>query len=310
MENNLVYSQTSPMVLVMERLVVLSNVRSSITILGESGTGKEDVAKLLHSLSSFKDEPFLSVNCANFSEYLLESELFGYKKGSFTSADHDYDGLAKRCGNGTLFLDEFDSLTLTLQAKFLRLLENKTFLPIGFEKPLTFNGRVIVASNKSLADKVLDKTLRDDLFYRLNVFTIEIPPLRERDGDVEFLSYYFLAMFNNQYKQNRVLNNSDVLKLKEYDWLGNVRELKNCMENFVVFGNFNDFFSKITNNRSSKNFKNRYNKTLYQASLDFKKDYIFEVLKQCGGNQTKAAKILDVNRTYLVRLLTKFNKKD
>ncbi|MFO0754371.1 MAG: sigma 54-interacting transcriptional regulator [Thermodesulfovibrionales bacterium] len=220
---------------VLDLTLRIVKVDSVVLILGESGTGKEVFAKLIHSLSSRSSGPFISINCGAIPENLLESELFGYEKGSFSGAGKDgKPGLFELANGGVIFLDEIGEMPLSLQVKLLKVLQDMKAYRLGGVKPVTFDVRVVAATNRNLLDLVREERFREDLFYRLCVVPIEVPPLRERREDIFPLSWHFLKMYNQKYKQSKTISSELIELLELYDWPGNVRELQNIIERLVV----------------------------------------------------------------------------
>lgn len=226
----------SPQIDALKKMIVkVAPSKTNILIIGESGTGKELVARAIHDLSPMKDEAFVAVNCGAIPENLIESELFGHKKGSFTGAIADKQGLFEVATNGTLFLDEIGELPLQMQVKLLRALQDRTIRRVGGNETIKVGARIVAATNKDLEEAVKKGTFREDLFYRLNVIMLETPPLRERVGDIEELATIFLNKFNE--KQNRGLEGFTPEALEvilSHKWPGNVRELENVMERVVT----------------------------------------------------------------------------
>ena len=217
------------------RIARIARATGCVLLRGESGSGKELVARALHRASPRSDRPMLSVNCAAIPASLLESQLFGHKKGAFTNADADHIGWFQQADSGTLFLDEVGEMTLEGQAKLLRILEGHPFLPVGGAKEITVDVRVIAATNRDLREFVADKKFREDLYYRLTVFELYIPPLRERGGDIERLIDFFLQNFREQHgRPGLSLSDSARQKLLDYPWPGNVRQLRNVIDSAVV----------------------------------------------------------------------------
>lgn len=211
---------------------------SNILILGESGTGKSVLAQYIHKLSRRKDGAFLAINCAAIPEELLESELFGYAKGAFTGASKlGKEGLIEAANGGTLFLDEIGEMPLSVQAKLLQVIQEKQFIPVGSNKIKKVDIRIMAATNKNLADMVQDKAFREDLFYRLNVIDIHLPPLSARKEDIIPLIYNFLNKFNQKYNENKVISDECLNILIHYSWPGNIRQLENLMERLVIVSN-------------------------------------------------------------------------
>lgn len=220
-----------------ELAVSIGKIDATVMITGESGTGKELVADLIHKNSKRSKAPFVKVNCAAIPETLVESEFFGYEEGAFTGASHNGKmGLFEIADGGTLFLDEIGELSLPIQSKLLRVLQEKEVRRIGGERAIHVDVRIIAATNKDLKRKIEEGTFRSDLYYRLFVVPVSIPPLRERRDDIELLAKYFLDLFNKEYDLNKVIS-SDALKMMEkYDWPGNVRELRNVVERLTASG--------------------------------------------------------------------------
>ncbi len=207
---------------------------ANILLLGETGTGKTLMAKFIHQNSAVKNGPFFSVNCAAIPEHLLESELFGYKKGAFTGASADKQGIFDLAADGTLFLDEIAEIPLQMQAKLLQAIQERSYLPIGGSSYRQLRSRIIAATNKDLAQEVRQGRFRSDLYYRLNVIEIDMPPLRERHGDVSALARFFVAGFNEQYKTYHSFDQEALALLEQYPWPGNIRQLENFVERLVL----------------------------------------------------------------------------
>ncbi|MEC1522737.1 sigma 54-interacting transcriptional regulator [Neobacillus niacini] len=211
---------------------------SNILILGESGTGKSVLAQYIHKISKRKNGPFLAINCAAIPEELLESELFGYSKGAFTGASSlGKQGLIEAANGGTIFLDEIGEMPLSVQAKLLQVIQEKQFIPVGSNKIKKVDIRIMAATNKNLGDMVKDKAFREDLFYRLNVIDIHLPPLSERKEDIIPLIYNFLNKFNQKYNENKVISEECLNILVHYSWPGNIRQLENLIERLVIVSN-------------------------------------------------------------------------
>jgi transcriptional regulator with PAS, ATPase and Fis domain len=211
---------------------------SNILILGESGTGKTVLAQYIHKISKRNNGPFLAINCAAIPEELLESELFGYAKGAFTGASKlGKQGLMEAANGGTLFLDEIGEMPLSVQAKLLQVIQEKQFIPVGSNQIKKVDIRIMAATNKNLTDMVQDKAFREDLFYRLNVIDIHLPPLSERKEDIVPLIYNFLNKFNQKYNENKVISEECLNVLIHYSWPGNIRQLENLMERLVIISN-------------------------------------------------------------------------
>lgn len=277
----------------------ITDVPSSILIYGESGTGKELIARALHFNSIRKDRPFIAVNCAALNENLLESELFGYVKGAFTGAAADKMGLFEAADNGTLFLDEVEAMTKNLQVKLLRVLQDSTFFRVGSTHPTTVNVRIIAATNQHLEEAIKTKQFREDLYYRLNVIRIDLPPLRERAEDIPLLARYFLAKFGKRMEKDiRKITDEAMEVLVNYSWPGNIRELENALERAVVVAEAEEIRTgdlPLTITAHHADLHRDW--TLERV----KQEHITKVLGLVGGNKKKAAKLLGLDATTLWR---------
>lgn len=291
---------------------IISGADSTVMLLGESGVGKEVIAHHIHNNSPRRKNAFIPINCAAISKELFESELFGYAPHAFTGASSKgKNGLIKLAHNGTLFLDEVAELPLDMQTKLLRFLSTKMFIPVGSNKPEEVDVRIITATNQDLLQMTREKTFRTDLYYRLNVIPIRIPPLRERIEDIKVLSEAFLATYNQKYKKAILFAEQEMELLKAYPWPGNVRELKNIIERTVVMcqqENVGDFLQASlfgTNGMDVLNygegFHIRFDLPLKDALESFENYYINAVLEENHGALNEAAKVLDIHRTTLYR---------
>ncbi|MEA1973350.1 MAG: sigma-54 dependent transcriptional regulator [Candidatus Cloacimonadota bacterium] len=283
-----------------------ANFDVNVLIIGESGTGKEIVTRMIHNQSNRKVNNLCSVNCAAIPETLLESEFFGHKKGAFTGANSDKDGLFELADKGTLFLDEIADMPLNLQTKLLRAIEENKFKKLGGNKEVNTDVRVISATNKNIEDLVAEKKFRLDLFYRLNTLIIELPSLRERKSDIRELADFFIEKFTSQSniaKPN--VDESFYTKLESYDFPGNVRELKNIIERAIILSDskiLDDSILSLNNQKHQLEFvRKTYN--LEEAE----KELIEEVLQRTGGHQTQSAGILGISRHALIRKMKKHN---
>lgn len=290
----------------------VAETNSSVLILGESGVGKELVAERIHLKSPRCSKPFVRVNCAALSEQLLESELFGHVRGAFTDAVSDSIGRFENANGGTIFLDEIGELPYNLQAKLLRVIQTRSFEKVGSSKTITADVRIIAATNRDLEAMIKQGTFRSDLFFRLNVLPITVPPLRRRQGDIEPLADFFRKKFSIETKKNFTGFSEDALRLLHtYSWPGNIRELENSIERACVLGTpplieaANLRINTAELAESFPLFANTGGKpaALKDALFRFKKEYVTNVLEQTGWNQTEAAKVLDVQRTYVSRLM-------
>lgn len=227
--------ESSVMKRIIDLIVRISQVDSVVLISGESGTGKEVLARLIHKLSSRSRGPFISINCGAIPENLLESELFGYEKGSFTGALREgKPGLFELANSGIIFLDEIGEMPSNLQVKLLKIIQDMEAYRLGGVKPVKFDVRIIAATNRNLRERIKEGKFREDLFYRLNVVPIEVPPLRERQEDIFPLIWHFLKQFNQKYKQSKTFSSEVIEIMESYYWPGNVRELQNIVERMVV----------------------------------------------------------------------------
>jgi transcriptional regulator with PAS, ATPase and Fis domain len=282
-----------------------------VLVTGESGTGKELVARAIHYKSPRRDKPFVVVNCAALSEHLLESELFGHVKGAFTGAHNDRQGRFELADGGTLFLDELALMSIPLQGKLLRVLQEKTFEPVGGTSTIRVDVRIIGATNKDLERLLEDKSFREDLYYRLNVVEIRLPPLRERKEDIPLLIAHCIRKLNRELGKTVDSCSEEVMRLLTlYDWPGNVRELENVIERAMVLGksdilDLENFPTQITRLReesdSGQSFLNgmklpEEGLSLIETVEEIEKVLIQEALERTGGNKTKAAGLLGVTR--------------
>ncbi|MBF0100977.1 MAG: sigma-54-dependent Fis family transcriptional regulator [Desulfobacterales bacterium] len=281
----------------------VSNVSANVLILGESGTGKELVAKAIHEQSNRKEHPLMIVNCGGIPEQLLESEMFGYMKGSFTGSVMDKPGLFEMAKGGTLFLDEIGELPLILQVKLLRAIQQKTFRRIGGSKDIEVDVRIIAATNQNLEKRVKEGTFREDLFYRLNVISIHVPPLRERIEDIPLLVKYFINKYSKEFNKNFKQISSYALELlMKYRFPGNVRELENIIEKSVALETSNivlpDCLSDITQNNMCSHIHVNFPDQgihLNDELIAFESLLIKTAIQKANGSKTKAAKLLDVS---------------
>jgi DNA-binding NtrC family response regulator len=283
--------------------------RSSVLIGGESGTGKELIARAIHALGAAKGEPFVPVNCAAIPEQLLESELFGHQKGAFTGAVADAEGMFRSARKGTLFLDEIGELPLTLQAKLLRVLEDKMIHPVGSAKFIPFEARVIAATNKNLKHEIEIKTFREDLYYRLAVVELYSPALRDRQEDIPLLINYLLRRFNRELnRQYTGLEEAAMDALKRSPWKGNIRELQNAIERGMIVGS--EPLLKIADVSPSADVTSLAAATtvLKDAVSRFEQAHVRRVLNACAGDKKKAAKDLGISLSSLYRYLDEDEK--
>ncbi len=284
---------------------------STVYISGESGTGKELIAKAIHLASDRRDRPFIALNCAAIPETLLESELFGHEKGSFTDARHSHKGMFAQADTGTIFLDEIGDMALSTQAKLLRVLQEKQFYPVGGGRPLDVDVRVIAATNKDLKAMVKEGTFREDLFYRIHVVPIDVPPLRERKEDVPVLAEHFLREISGRMKKDiKGISAMAMQKLMLYDWPGNVRELVNTIERAVAITR-NDVIGEeiVLPSMNPMNLPTESLKPYKEAVEDFKRGYIVRLLEFTKGNVSRAADLAEKYRADFYNLVKKYDLK-
>jgi Nif-specific regulatory protein len=279
---------------------------STILIRGESGTGKELAARAIHKNSPRKDKPFMALNCAALTETLLESELFGHEKGAFTNAICQKKGLLEVADSGTAFLDEVGELSLTLQAKLLRVLQEREFVRVGGTRSIKLNVRFLAATNKDLQKAVVEGSFRADLFHRLNVISLTLPPLREHPEDIPLLAEHFAARYAK--RCNREIQGISAEAracLAQYDWPGNIRELENAMERAVVVGASSFILPEDLPETLLEGppVSSAASAGYHDALRDLKKQLIVTAFEQAGGNVTEAARLLGLNPNYLHRLI-------
>ena len=287
----------------------VSQTDTSILITGESGTGKELIAHAIHAESDRRDDPFVVINCGGIPETLMESELFGHKKGSFTGAERDKKGLFEAAHRGTIFLDEIGELPVQVQVKLLRVIQERTFKPVGGNEDISVDIRIISATNKNLENEVIDGGFREDLFYRINVIEIKVPPLRERKVDLYLLAQHFLDKYARKIgKEMTKISSYAIDLLSKYDFPGNVRELENLMERSVALSNTNillpdSLAMSIHKRRWIEGVKNKrfdLDEVANGVSLDvilteIEHAYLKKAMEVSGGNRQKAAELLDLN---------------
>jgi Nif-specific regulatory protein len=301
----IVESPSMRKVVEMSRKAAQSN--STVLLLGESGVGKEILARSIHNWSPRASKPFVAVNCVALSDQLLESELFGHEKGSFTGAHQQKKGLLEIAQGGTIFLDEIGDMKPNLQAKLLRVLQDREFDRVGGTQPIKVDVRVIAATNQDLKTAMREGRFRKDLFFRLNVVSVVIPPLRERREDIPALAKFFVARYTRDMKRPRLTIHPKAIEaLHQYDWPGNVRELANVIERAVVLAS-DDAIAVDELTLDTEDINGRPTETLmllpfHESVEHFKRMRLEEALTKAGGSKTKAARDLQLQPTYLSRL--------
>ncbi|MEH6347098.1 MAG: sigma-54 dependent transcriptional regulator [Bermanella sp.] len=329
-----IIAQSKKMFEVFDYVRRAANSNVPIFIHGETGTGKELIAKACHAESYRNDHPFIAVNCANFSEHLMESQLFGHKKGSFTGAVGDQGGMFHAAEGGTLFLDEVTTIPLALQSKLLRVIQEREYSPVGSHKAEKFNAQIITASSQTLSEAVEKGEFREDLFYRLNVIYIHLPPLRERENDIELISDYYLKKYSKEVDKQFDDFSIDARELMhEYRWPGNIRQLENLIHSLVILNDGPQITGKILGGGLQENFSNaapmmvNEKPALVQNIKDefeqeriespreatlanpmeikplwlMEKEFIENAISQCAGNITKAAVLLEISPSTIYR---------
>ncbi len=316
-KNQIIYQS-----LEMEKVISLAyrvkDVESTILIYGETGVGKEVIASYIHHSSNRADKPFITINCGAIPESLLESELFGYEKGAFTGAVSQKRGLFELANEGTLFLDEIGEMPLNLQAKLLRVLQEQTFVRVGGTKEIKVNFRLIAATNRNLYEEMKKGKFREDLYYRLNVIPIRIPPLRERKDDIFALIQHYVQYFNEKYNLSKSISNSALKKLQQYHWPGNVRELKNIVERLIVLTEKDKIKLEDLETLIGLNEKYDFNEEERNANdvvvhniiplkqcIEEAERQLLELAKKKYDSTTEIAEVLQVNQSTVSRKMKK-----
>jgi DNA-binding NtrC family response regulator len=302
---------TPPIIEIKRQAAKAAATDVTVLITGESGTGKEVLARAIHAESARSSAPFLSLNCAALPETLLESELFGHIKGSFTGAIKDKIGLFAAATDGTFFLDEIGETSPAIQAKLLRVLEEKEFTPLGATKPVSADVRLIAATNANLQERVERGAFRADLFYRLNVFNLNIPPLRERKDDIELLTAHFVRRHTAKLgMQEKVVSLEAMKQLREYSWPGNIRQLENLLERTVMLshGDLIDSIDLPDEIKHAAALKSGDSDIAVGPDLEMmEKAYIYYTLSQTGWNKSQTAKILGIDLSTLYRKIERYD---
>ncbi len=290
---------------VLGQVVQAAATDSSVYIEGESGTGKELVARIVHAASPRRDNPFVVINCAAIPDTLFESELFGYEKGAFTGADGRKQGFFSQANGGSFFLDEISEMPMLMQTKLLRVVQEGEFYPLGSNKIVTVDTRLISTSNRDLKTEVEKGNFREDLFYRIHVVAIKLPPLRERKEDIPLLAHFFLDKFSKKNKKNiKGFSTGTMQMMSLYNWPGNIRELKNEVESAVVMARKD----VITEEAILRNHKESIEplKPFKDAKMDFEKKYLVRLIDYTKGNMSKAADLSGKYRADLYQLMKRY----
>jgi DNA-binding NtrC family response regulator len=305
---------SSAMRLVLDRIAAVATSDAPVLLTGESGTGKELLARTIHAQSKRRDKPLVAVNCAAFPESLIESELFGHERGAFTGAHHKRDGTFKAADTGTLFLDEINGLSLAAQAKLLRVLEDGTFHPIGSDTPMAVDVRLMSATNRELKGLVASGAFREDLYYRIKVLDIAVPPLRERSGDLPLLIAYFLLKYAPPGRRP-TLSPRAWAALSQHAFPGNVRELEHAIQHAIVLARgFQIEVEHLPRDISSLCGEpvlgsNAEISALSEAVREFEREYVLRALELAQGNKSHAARLLGMSRKHLWDKLRRFGVK-
>ena len=301
-----IIAKSTKMQQVLEAIARIAKTDSSVLLLGESGTGKDLIAKAIHLAGERKNKPFVAVNCAALPETLLESNLFGHEKGSFSGAIKDSKGLFLQASTGTIFLDEIGDMPISIQAKILRVLEEKQLRPVGSEKVVEVDVRIIVATNKNLEEQVKLGLFREDLYYRIHVIPVILPPLRERKEDIPPLVEHFVSKASTQMKKEiKGLTPQAMQKLMLYDWPGNVRELENVIE-YAAAMTDKEFITDDLLLQSKGVVSQEPIRPLKEAKESFERSYLIYLLEICKGNVTEASKCAGKYRADFYDLLKKY----
>jgi DNA-binding NtrC family response regulator len=304
-----IIGESAPMQAMFELLTRLAPSEVTVLITGETGCGKELVARALHDMSPRSEGPFVALNCAAVPENLLESELFGHRKGAFTDAHSDRQGLFVKANKGTLYLDEVGEMPLSVQPKLLRVLEERVLRPIGSDMEISFDTRIVAATNRDLYAEVEDGRFRRDLYFRVNVVNIAVPPLRARGNDILLLAQHFIEGFAQQSHGRQITMSKAVVdRLLTYPWPGNVRELRNAMERAVTLTPDDELRCEvlppvIVNYRDAAPAIVPSDPGIILPLAEVEKKYIQHILNRTGGNKTEAARLLQMDRKTLHRKL-------
>ncbi|PYX58895.1 MAG: Fis family transcriptional regulator [Acidobacteria bacterium] len=296
-----------PMKALRQQIGLMAPTNGRVLIYGESGSGKELVAHAIHAQSLRKEQTFVEVNCAAIPEDLIESELFGHHKGSFSGAATDKEGKFQKANEGTLFLDEVGDMSLKTQSKVLRTLEEQRFIPVGSEETITVDVRVIASTNKDLEEEISKGNFREDLFYRLNVIPFFVPPLRERKEDIPLFARYFLKELAATYgRRPREITDDAIELLMRYSWPGNVRELRNVIERIVIMNPTTTRFDRkhlppLVYRHGNRRASGSEFSTLHQARDAYERDYILKKLDENHGNVSRTSEVLGLERSHLYR---------
>lgn len=316
LEEHNIIGQSASFLQIIEKASIIAETDVPVMIRGENGVGKEVIAKYIHRKSKRSDKAFVVINCAAIPENLIESELFGYEAGSFTGAKiGGKTGKFELASGGTLFLDEIGDMPLMMQSKLLRAIQENEVEKVGSEKPVSIDIRIISATNQPLEQMILEKKFREDLYYRINSFSLQIPPLRERKEDITLLIEYYLNLFNKKYNRNVHLPSEAISHLYNYSWPGNIREIKNCLENAVIMCKNDDCDASVILNYLNQFYgageqrtvpESQNIKFLSQIVANAEKNAIIEALKIANNNKTEAMRVLGLSRKTFYRKMNEY----
>lgn len=309
---NTIIGNSKPMQQIFKTIGLTCNTKATVLIQGETGTGKELIAKAIHYNSIYKNEPFVGINCSALVGTLLESELFGHEKGAFTNAYYTKKGKFELAGNGTIFLDEVGELPMETQVKILRFLQEKEFERVGGERTIKSNARVIAATNKNLSEMVKNGEFREDLFFRLKVITINVPPLRERKSDIPLLVDFFIQKLSEElHKKPKRISKEALKKILSYDWPGNVRELENVLTRALVLAREGIILPEhitILPEETETQLPSRI-LSPFSSLEEVEKEHIIKALAKTHGHRGKACELLKITRPTLRKKMRKYNIK-
>lgn len=303
---NILVGRTPEMMEIYKTIGSVSRSKVTVLITGESGTGKELIVRAIHYNSPWRNEPFIAVNCTALTETLLETELFGHTKGSFTGAHTDKRGKFELAGEGTIFLDEIGEISPKIQVMLLRVLQEREFERVGGEKTMPMRARIIAATNRDLTEEVKTGKFREDLYYRLNVVSIHVPPLRERKDDIPLIVKHLLQRINTEMHKNVYKVSDDTMsKILAYDWPGNVRELENVLTRGVVLAKTDVLDANVIPTNDQPQRKESIPLNWRRTLEEVENEHILRVLEAVGGNRTEAARILGISKPTLYAKLPK-----
>jgi DNA-binding NtrC family response regulator len=295
---------------VYEMILKVATKRHPVLVLGESGTGKELVARAIHSYGPWRDLPFVPVDCGALSSTLIESELFGHVRGAFTGASQNRSGLLVAGGKGTVFLDEIAELPVELQSKLLRAIQEREVRPVGSNQRMPLEARIIAGTNQHLEGAITRGTFRKDLFFRLNVVSIKLPPLRDRKNDIPLLVHHFIDRYGRAAGGFTGITYEAMSRLMSYDWPGNVRELENCIQRALALGTPPEIQVKHLPTNLLNTMQNESGKRRFSTLREMERDAILQALEMTGGDRLRAAKLLGIGKTTVYRKIKEYDLED